>query len=136
MNTEKHITFFKRLLDGAENSNHAAEAAIETAYNALHNKSRGLRFGDYVSIEQKRYGAPNQFFTYKVVGSDGQSNYYRSVPVDARQQEEISGDGLQPVVRVICCGVIEDRVETFRVADVIRSTEDWNDIPMTKGEDQ
>lgn len=108
----------------------------EKAYDALHRKSKPLEFGDYVSIEQKRYGAPNEFFTYKVIGADGLSNHYRETPVDAREPDEVSGGGMHPVVRVICCGVVEDKVEVFRVSDVVRSTADWSDTPrdLTKSE--
>lgn len=34
--TEKQIEFFKRLIDGVENSNHAAEHAMAKAYECLH----------------------------------------------------------------------------------------------------
>jgi len=36
MSCEKEIEFFKRLVDGAENSNHSAECAIKSAYSSLH----------------------------------------------------------------------------------------------------
>ena len=77
----------------------------------------GLNFGDYCHIEQKRYGAENEFYRYKVINT-GQSNWYRMVPVDGRSPDRVFGE-LCEVVRVICCGVVEDTVETFRIEDVI-----------------
>lgn len=73
-------------------------------------------FGDYVMIEQKRYGVPNENYIYKVVGNL-RSNTYRRVPVDMAEREPIRGE-IVPVVRAIRCGVDETRVETFRVSDV------------------
>ena len=39
---------------------------------------KNLDFGDYCKIEQKRYGADNEIYRYKVVGA-GKANYYREV---------------------------------------------------------
>ena len=60
-------------------------------------------FGSYVLIEQKRYGAKNEMYLYKVI-SRLRSNTYVQVPVDARSREPITGD-LTDVVSCICCGV-------------------------------
>jgi len=79
-----------------------------------------LDFGDYCIIEQKRYGVDNEMYTYKVIGGGGQANYYREVPVDARNTERAIGD-MCDVVKVICCGVCEEKVETFRLQDVNRA---------------
>ena len=73
-------------------------------------------FGDYCTIEQKRYGADNEFYTYKVIGS-GKANYYRAVPVDATAPHNDRGN-MCDVVKVICCGVCEEKVETFRAEDL------------------
>lgn len=73
-------------------------------------------FGDYCCIEQKRYGAENEIYQYKVIGR-GRANYYRSVPVDANDRENKHGE-MCDVLKVICCGVSETKVETFREQDV------------------
>ena len=75
-----------------------------------------LEFGDYCTIEQKRYGAVNEIYRYKVIGS-GKANYYREVPVDGAAPHNSKGD-MVDVVKVICCGVCEEKVETFRLSDV------------------
>ena len=76
-----------------------------------------IDFGDYVLIEQKRYGVPNEMYQFKVVGSY-QSNAYRDVPMDGvdcgRKWHPHSVD----VLNVICCGVDETEVDTVRKADV------------------
>lgn len=82
----------------------------------MSDKFKGLDFGSCCTIEQKRYGVKNEFYQYKVIGV-GESNYYRSVPVDARDSDKNIGD-VVPVVRAICCGIDESKVETFRVEDV------------------
>ena len=75
-----------------------------------------LTFGDYCWIEQKRYGAENEMYQYKVIGR-ARANYFRATPVDGRIQQNDSGD-MRAVVKVICCGVLEEKVETFRLQDV------------------
>ena len=75
-----------------------------------------LDFGDYCNIEQKRYGVEDEMFMYKVIGT-GKANYYRSVPADANNSENQHGP-IVDIVKVIMCGVSEDRVETFRLKDV------------------
>jgi hypothetical protein len=75
-----------------------------------------LDFGDYCCIEQKRYGAENEIYQYKVIGR-GRANYYRPVPVDDCAPHNERGD-MCDVLKVICCGVSETKVETFRVQDV------------------
>ena len=75
-----------------------------------------MDFGDYCVIEQKRYGVENEHYTYKVIGS-GNANYYRQVPVDSTAPHNAHGDMCE-VVKAICCGVCEEKVETFRLSDV------------------
>ncbi len=77
-----------------------------------------MDFGDYCVIEQKRYGTKNEHYTYKVIGAS-RANYYREVPVDGAAQHKKYGD-MCDVVKVICCGVCEEKVETFRLEDVKR----------------
>jgi hypothetical protein len=74
-------------------------------------------FGDYVTIEQKRYGVPNEIYLYKVVAGRRQSNVWREVPVQAGDKQKIH-DRIEDVLLCICCGVDETVVERFRVADV------------------
>ncbi|WP_206020029.1 hypothetical protein [Pseudomaricurvus alkylphenolicus] len=76
-----------------------------------------IDFGDYVEIEQKRYGTDNEMFVYKVVRGGLRCNYYKGVPVDARERECRRGDMVE-VVQAICCGVDETKVDTFRLSDV------------------
>ena len=85
---------------------------------------RGMMdFGDYCVIEQKRYGADNELYIYKVIGTL-HTNYYRPVPVDSANPEMKQGD-VCTVVKAICCGVVEEEVETFRLEDVrARTPED------------
>ena len=76
-----------------------------------------IDFGDYVEIEQKRYGATNEMYMYKVINGGGRSNAYRSVPVDANKPDLEYGE-MADVIYAICCGVMETEVEKFRVQDV------------------
>lgn len=74
-----------------------------------------MYFGDFCEIEQLRHGVPNEFYTYKVVGS-GRANYYMPVPVGDGDVRQIAD--MCDVVKVIRCGVCEEKVETFRLQDV------------------
>ena len=74
------------------------------------------KFGDYITVEQHRYGAPNEHYLYKVIGTL-ESNSYIQVPV-VRNGEKIIGKEIFPIVRAVCCGVCEETVERFRVQDV------------------
>jgi len=75
-----------------------------------------LDFGDYCTIEQKRFGVPNEQYSYKVIGRSI-TNYYRPVPVEAGSSKKVKGPMME-AVKVIQCGVIEEEVETFRLVDV------------------
>ena len=76
-----------------------------------------IDFGDYVLIEQKRYGVPNEMFQFKVVGSY-QSNAYRDVPMDGVDRGKKLHSHVVDVLNVICCGIDETKVDTVRKADV------------------
>lgn len=76
-----------------------------------------LEFGDYCIIEQKRYRGDNEHYEYKVIGVQ-ESNYSKAVPVDANNPDEKIHGETCPVVRAICCGIDERKVETFRLIDV------------------
>jgi len=76
-----------------------------------------IRFGDYVSIEEKRYVGENEWFTYKVIDVL-ESNSWRTVPVDARKQEAELHDYTELIVKVICDLPGNEKIERFRAADV------------------
>ena len=84
-----------------------------------------LKFGDYCTIEQYRYGGPNERYLHKVIGTL-KSNAYVTVPVrygiDATGTEEVQHYEMADVVRCICCGVMETEVLKFRIKDVVRKT--------------
>ena len=75
-----------------------------------------MQFGDYVKIEQARYGIPNEMFIHKVVGVL-RSNSYVDVPVMC-PQEKLHGNNCVPVVACVCCGVNERHIYHYRVEDV------------------
>ena len=78
-------------------------------------------FGDYVRIEQHRYGGDNEMYVYKVIGPL-QSNAWVDVPVHACDGELLHTESAD-VVRCICCGVQETKVQKFRVEDVTLTTD-------------
>ena len=75
-----------------------------------------LDFGDYVKIEQHRYGAENEMYIHKVIGRL-RSNTYVDVPV-RHSATEVFHDEIVDVVRCVCCGVSETEVLKYRVSDV------------------
>ena len=85
----------------------------------MSNQSRDLCFGDYVSVEMKRYGADNEHYTHKVIGII-RSNTWIDVPVDGKdncERPKIHGQ-LEDIVLCVCCGVCEERVDRYSVKDV------------------
>lgn len=78
---------------------------------------REIDFGDYVMIEQQRYGVDNEMYKYKVVGGL-RSNHYRSVPFEANKSAEHCGK-MTEILQVIQCGICEDEVERVRREDVM-----------------
>lgn len=82
---------------------------------ALEMEKLNLKFGHYISVEQKGYGYDNQFYSYKVIGTL-KTNSYIQTPVDGLG-EKIRGDS-ENCVQVICCGVDERNVERFRLQDI------------------
>lgn len=83
-------------------------------------EARKPDFGDYVLIEQKRFGMQNKMFLYKVIRSF-ESNSYVEVPVDYSKngEKEIIHGSIVPVCSAICCGVDETEVRKFRIDDVV-----------------
>lgn len=86
---------------------------------------QNLGFGHYVTIEQKRYGADNEMFVYKVVGQL-ESNCWVDVPVQSHVGEVLH-DSVEPVIWAICCGVQETEVRKYRISDVtiLKPTENY-----------
>ena len=80
-----------------------------------------IDFGDYVRIEQRRYGVPNEMYDYKVIGGGSKSNSWVNVPVQT-PAEEVLHDTMEDVIRCVCCGIDEREVLKFRVKDVILIT--------------
>lgn len=76
-----------------------------------------IGFGDFCTIEQKRYVGPNEFYGYKVVGRK-KSNAWTDVPVDARNSKETLHDHSDDVVTVICNNLDDRTVHQFRVSDL------------------
>ena len=73
-------------------------------------------FGDKVSVEQFRYGADNEFYIHKVIGTL-KSNTYADVPQTGGYEEYIHKEQVD-VVQVICEGVSEDKVLRYPVTKV------------------
>lgn len=82
-----------------------------------------LKFGDYVRIEQLRFGVDNEMFLHKVIGSDSESNIYVDTPVHW-MREEVMHDKIVPIVRCVCCGVDERKILKYRAEDVELSSHD------------
>ncbi|MEJ9331136.1 hypothetical protein [Bacillus licheniformis] len=76
-------------------------------------RTNEIDFGDYVEIEQMRYGVPNEMYIHKVVGAF-ESNTWVEVPV-RWDRNEVHHDKIEKVLNVICCGIDETRV--FRVRE-------------------
>ena len=75
-----------------------------------------LKFGDYISVEKKRFGAPNEHYTHKVIRTL-QSNSWAEVPA-LTVQKSILHESIEDVVDCICCGVDESEVVRYRLSDV------------------
>lgn len=75
-----------------------------------------MDFGDYVLIEMKRHGAPNEFYLHKVIRTM-QSNAYCPVPAQFPYEQTIHKKVVE-VVCCICCGIAQDKVIQYRVEDV------------------
>ena len=81
-------------------------------------KCDDIDFGDYVMIEQKRYGRKNEMYIYKVIRRL-RSNNYVPVPVEISDNKYTHlHSEIEDVVACICCGVDETEVQNFRLSDV------------------
>lgn len=72
-------------------------------------------FGDYVTVEQRRFGVPNEHYLHKVIGRL-RSNTWIDVPAQTHLGAVLH-DHEEEILRVICCGVFEEKVMRYRVAD-------------------
>lgn len=77
-----------------------------------------LEFGDYVKIEQKIYGDDNEMYQYMVIGQLS-SNDFQDVPVDANALGRYRHKSCEDIVEVVCDGICHDKIERFRVEDVV-----------------
>ena len=76
-------------------------------------------FGDYCLIEQKRFNTDNEMFLYKVIAGNMKANYWTPVPVtNAIGRKDKEHGEICEVVKAIQCGVIEEKVQTFRLEDI------------------
>ena len=75
-----------------------------------------IDFGDYISVEQHRYGADNEFYIHKVIGTL-KSNKWMDVPAINHNGMTLH-DHMEEVVNCICCGVSETEVIRYRIKDV------------------
>ena len=76
-----------------------------------------MKFGDYVIIEQKRYGgADNEMYVHKVIGCL-KSNMYIDVPVEGEKIETLHTKTVD-VIACITCGVNERNVYRYKKSDV------------------
>jgi hypothetical protein len=84
-------------------------------------------FGDYVMIEQKRYGVPNEMYCHKVIGRLN-SNTWVDVPVQTPPTETIHSEIVE-VVSCITCGVMETDVFKYRMdaVELVQSKRPSND---------
>ncbi len=75
-------------------------------------------FGDYCTIEQKRYGCANEHYTHKVIGTL-RSNSWVDVPVQSPATETIHvTKALEPVVACVCEGISEREILRYRISDI------------------
>jgi len=79
-----------------------------------------FKFGDYVTVEQNRYGAPNEHFVHKVIGAL-ESNSYIDVPITYPELPTLHNE-VVPILRLICCGICEEKVIRVRVEDCRETT--------------
>lgn len=81
--------------------------------------TQNLNFGDYVSIEQLRYGCENEQYTHKVIGVKN-STQWADVPVQAPPKETHHNGAFEGVVQCVCCGVDESKVLNYKICDVVK----------------
>jgi len=88
---------------------------IEAGIHAANYFFENVDFGDFVLIEQQRFGAENEIYLYKVINRL-RSNAFVPVPVTG-YAENVKHEGMHEVISCICCGVDETKVLKFRITD-------------------
>ena len=86
-------------------------------------KGNKMKFGDYCTIEMKRYGCCNETYVHKVIQSL-RSNVWVDVPVQSPATETMHKE-MVDVIRCVCCGVREDTILRYRVSDVVPGKQLW-----------
>lgn len=79
-------------------------------------QQKPLDFGDYCTVEQKRFGVDNEHYQYKVIGRL-RSNAWVNVPLMAAESKPVIHDESADILLCICCGVCEEHVDRFREID-------------------
>ena len=92
-----------------------AKAQVPEGFVLVLNSEIG--FGDFCTIEQNRYGVPNEFYQYKIIGRK-RSNSWTKTPVDPNNEKETLHDHLDDVVTVVCNNLDDRTVHQFRVSDL------------------
>ena len=92
-------------------------------------------FGDYVTLEMKCYGVPNEHFIHEVLSSPFNSNSWREVPLKAGDFEEQLHDTLETVIAVRTQGLNsrDGHIFAVRLADVlpmIGTNWSWRESPL------
>lgn len=80
-----------------------------------------IDFGDFVCIEQKRYGGDNVVYLYKVVARL-HSNAYVDVPVKS-PAKEIVHNKCDVILSCVQCGPYEKEILNYREFDVFLKNE-------------
>lgn len=84
-------------------------------------RTSDIDFGDYVEIEMHRYGAPNEFYLHKVIGTF-EAGSWATVPIQqgifGTGTQNVPGDSIEEVLNVVCCGIDETEVFRVRKSDV------------------
>jgi hypothetical protein len=75
-----------------------------------------MDFGDFVAIEQKRYGRDNVMYQHKVIGVL-QSNTYVPIPVQW-PAIEVNHGKVVDVVSCICCGLDERYAFRYKRSEI------------------
>ncbi len=76
-------------------------------------KPYNIGFGDYVKIEQHRYGAKNEMYEYKVIRRL-KSNSYVDVPIKGVEKETLHNKIVE-VLACVCCGVSEREILNYDI---------------------
>ncbi len=76
-------------------------------------------FGHYAEIEMEFYGERgNQIHLFKIISSGEQSNFYNDIPFNEHTKPAYIHKELVDVVKVIECGISEDKVYKVPLKDI------------------